>query len=127
MFMSYTKSYIFLLFCFVFSTCLTISFAEDTPITSPQKESAETELDLEKLLTVIKRTETLLKSGEGEFVYTYGHPPFNAYTETTKGKITFDSKKTRINLPRRTTILTPTTMWEVVGNRKTNYYFSTKP
>ena len=127
MFMSYTKSYIFLLFCFVFSTCLTISFAEDTPITVQQQDSAEPELDFEALLAAIKKADTSIKSGEGEFVYTYGHPPFDAYTETTKGKITFDSKKTRIDLPRRTTILTPTTMWEVVGNGKTNYYFSTKP
>ncbi|MDD9974651.1 MAG: hypothetical protein OXU27_11635, partial [Candidatus Poribacteria bacterium] len=43
-------------------------------------------------------------------------------------RIVFDSENTRFDSPRRTTILTPTTMWEIVRrNGKPDYYFSTKP
>ena len=129
MFMSYAKLMILLLFCFVLFTCLTISIAKETPTTVPQPEKTEPELDFESLLAAIKKADTSIKSGEGEFVYTSGHPPFETYTKTIKGKIVFDLEKTRYDLPRRTTILTPTTMWEIVPfiKRAPNYYFSTKP
>lgn len=127
--MSYTKLITLLLSCFVLFVYLTISFAKETPAPVPQPEDAEPELDFESLLAAIKKADISIKSGEGEFVYTYGHPPFDTYTNTFKGKIAFDVKKTRYDLPRRTTILTPTTMWEIVPpmRRGPNYYFSTKP
>ena len=97
MFMSYTKLIILLLSCFVLFTCLTISFAKETPTPVPQPENTEPEpeLDFEALLAAIKKADTSIKSGEGEFVYTHGHPPFDTYTNTTKGKIAFDLEKTR--------------------------------
>ena len=123
------KTIRFILYCFVLFIYLTLSFAKETPTTVPQPDDTEPELNFEALLAAIKKTDTSIKSGQGEFVYTHGHPPFNTYTNTTKGKIAFDLERTRYDLPRRTTILTPTTMWEIVPfiKRAPNYYFSTKP
>lgn len=124
-----TKANSFIFFCFVLFTGITILFAKETPTPVPQPEDIEPELDFEALLAAIKKADTSIKSGEGEFVYTHGHPPFDTYTNTTKGKIAFDLEKTRLDLPIITTILTPTTMWEIVPHikRAPNYYFSRKP
>ena len=114
----------FLLSCLVLFACLTTALAQETP-----QDAAKTDLDFNALLAAIKQHDALLKSGEGEVVYTHGVPPFTTDAHTFAGSITFALEKTRIDSPIRTTILTPTTMWEVVrhNNRKPNYYFSTKP
>lgn len=123
------KLFRIVLYCLMLFTFLMLSFGKEIPTTVPQPEETEPELDFEALLAAIKKADTSIKSGEGEFVYTNGHPPFDTYTWTFKGKIAFDLKKTRYDLPRRTTILTPTTMWEIVPfiKRAPNYHFSTKP
>ena len=114
----------FLLSCFVFLACFTTAFAQGTP----SQDTAEDALDFEALLAAIKQTDTPLKSGEGVVVHISGEPPLNIDPRIVTLRIAFDSENTRFDSPRRTTILTPTTMWEVVHrNGKPDYYFSTKP
>ena len=114
----------FLLSCFVFLACFTIAFAQGTP----SQDTAESELDFEALLAAIKQTNTPLKSGEGVVVHISGEPPLDIDPRIVTLRIVFDSENTRFDSPRRTTILTPTTMWEIVRrNGKPDYYFSTKP
>ena len=118
MFLLSMKSNRFLLFCSVFFVFVTIVSAQDT---------AETNLDFETLLAAIKHHDALLKSGEGEIVYTHGQPPFD--TRIFTGRIAFDAEKLRFDSPRKVTILTPTTMWEIDpdAKRMPNYHFSTEP
>ncbi len=125
MFVLHTKSNRFLLFCFVFLACFTTAFAQKTP----SQDTAEEALDFEALLAAIKHHDALLKSGEGEVVYTHGQPPFDSDTRIFMGHIAFDSENTRFDSPRTTTILTPTTMWEIDPEVKSvpKYYFSTEP
>ena len=113
----------FLLSCFVFLACFTIAFAQETP----SQDTAETELDFEALLVAIKQADTPLKSGEGIVVHISGEPPLDIDPRIVTLRIVFDSENTRFDSPERTTILTPTTMWEIVRNGKPDYYFSTKP
>ena len=114
----------FLLSCFVFLVCFTIAFAQEIPSQDP----AEEVLDFEALLAAIKQTDTPLKSGAGVVVHISGEPPLNIDPRIVTLRIVFDSENTRFDSPRRTTILTPTTMWEIVRrNGKPDYYFSTKP
>lgn len=115
----------FLLFCFVFLACFTTAFAQETP----SQDTAEEALDFEALLAAIKYHDALLKSGEGEVVYTHGQPPFDSDTRIFMGHIAFDTENTRFDSPRTTTILTPTTMWEIDPEVKSvpKYYFSTEP
>lgn len=114
----------FLLSCFVFLVCFTIAFAQEIPSQDP----AEEVLDFESLLVAIKQTDTPLKSGAGVVVHISGEPPLNIDPRIVTLRIVFDSENTRFDSPRRTTILTPTTMWEIVRrNGKLDYYFSTKP
>ena len=117
------KSNRFLLFCSVSFAFVAIVSAQDTP----SQDTAETNLDFEALLAAIKHHDALLKSGEGEIVYTHGQPPFD--TRVLTGRITFDSEKTRFDSPRTITILTPTTMWEIHpdAKRHPNYHFSIEP
>lgn len=112
----------FLLLYFVFLACFTTAFAQET-----SQDTGEDTLDLETLLAAVKHHDALLKSGEGEVVYTHGQPPID--TRTIAGKIAFDTKNIRFDSPRTTTILTPTTMWEIDpdAKRMPNYHFSTEP
>ena len=66
----------FLLSCFVFLACFTTAFAQETP----SQDTAEDVLDFEALLAAIKHHDALLKSGEGEVVYTFGQPPLDTDT-----------------------------------------------
>lgn len=118
-----------LLSWFLFITYCPILYTQEIPTVLPQHEDKELELNFEELLTAIIQANTLITSGEGEVIYTYGHPPFDKYTETVKGNITFDLSNTRFDLPRSSTILTPTAKWEISNNRNGNsrYYFSQKP
>lgn len=113
----------FLLSCFVFLACFTTAFAQETP----SQDTEEEILDFEALLAAIKQTDTPLKSGEGIVIHISGDPLLDTDTRIVTLRIVFDSKNTRFDSPRRTTILTPTTMWQIVRNGKPNYYFSTKP
>ena len=113
----------FLLSCLVCFACLTTVFAQETP---PQ-DTTEDALDLKALFAAIKHHEALLKSGEGEIVYTLGQPPFDADTHIVTGRITFDSENARFDSRSITTILTPTTMWQIDKNRFHLNYHSTKP
>lgn len=123
MFLLNIKSTRFLLFCLCFFAGLTVVLAQKTPL----QDSVETNLDFEALLVTIKHHDALLKSGEGEIVYTQGQPPLD--TDTSTGKIAFDAEKTRFDSQRGITILTPTTMWEIDPDAKRlpNYHFSTEP
>ena len=86
----------FLLFSLVFFV-LTV-FAQETP----SQDTAETELDLKALLAAMKHHDRLLKSGEGEVVYTLGVPPFvDPDTEIITGTIAFNKKKTRFHTEKR--------------------------
>ena len=114
----------FLLSCFVFLVCFTTAFAQKTLSQDTEEEA----LDFEALLGAIKQTDTPLKSGEGVVVHISGEPPLDIDPRIVTLRIVFDSENTRFDSPRRTTILTPTTMWEIVRrNGKPDYYFSTKP
>ena len=102
----------------------------------PSQEATEDELDLKALLAAIKHHDGLLKSGEGEVVYTFGVPPFvDTDTRIVAGTIAFNTEKTRFdseNTPfgqgGNTTILTPIGSWEIVPHkhRKTHYSFNTE-
>ena len=119
------KSYHFPVSCIVFLVCLTAVFAQDTPL----RDTAEDELDLKALLAAIKHHDGLLKSGEGEVVYTDEQPPVEADTHIVKVRITFDSKHTRFDSHGEITILTPTEMWQIAAHKQRHpkYYFSTEP
>ena len=109
-----------------------LALAEETS----SQDAAEDELDLKALLAAIKHHDSLLKSGEGEVVWTFGVPPFNdPDTDIVTGALVFNTEKTRFDVENarfdpqgKTTILTPSGMWEVVPhkNRKPDYYFNTE-
>lgn len=110
----------FLLSCLVSLGCLTTALAQETP---PQ-DTTEDALDLKALFAAIKHHDALLKSGEGEVVYTLGVPPFDTIdTHVVTGNIAFDLENTRFDSPRTTTLLIPIGMWEFDNNRKFNYHF----
>ena len=105
------------------------------------QDTAEAELDLNSLLAAIKHHDALLKSGEGEIVYTLGVPPFDADTlldpDTTiiTGTIIFNTEKTRFvteksrfGPPGTMTLLTPIGSWEIVPHkhRTPDYSFNTE-
>ena len=125
----------FLLSCLVLFACLT-ALAQETP-----QDAAKTDLDFNALLAAIKQHDALLKSGEGEIVYTLGGLPFNtdidANPDTTiiTGTIAFNAENTRFDAEEtpfhsqgKTTILTPSGRWEIVPHkhRKPNYSFNTE-
>ena len=115
----------FRLACLVLFACLTTALAQETP-----QDAAKTDLDFNALLAAIKQHDALLKSGEGEVVYTLGVPPFvETDTRIVAGRIAFDSENTRFDSQREITILTPTEMWQIAPHRQRHpkYYFSTKP
>ena len=72
MFLQDMKTNRFLLSCLLFFACLTTALAQETP-----QDAAKTDLDFNALLAAIKQHDALLKSGEGEVVYTLGDLPFN--------------------------------------------------
>ena len=124
------KSYRFPILCIVFFVGLTTALAQETL----SQGTAEDELDLKTLLAAIKNHDALLKSGEGEVVYTLGVPPFvDSDTKIITGTIAFSKEKTRFHgekdpfhLHGKTTLLIPTGMWEITRNRKgeSRYYFT---
>ncbi|MCY3743923.1 MAG: hypothetical protein OXH00_23150 [Candidatus Poribacteria bacterium] len=126
------KSYRFPILCIVFFVGLTTALAQETR----QQNIAEDELDLKALLAAIKHHDALLKSGEGEVVYTLGVPPFvDSDTAIITGTIAFNTEKTRFDSEEtpfhshgKTTILTPNGRWEIVPhkNRKPDYSFNTE-
>ena len=112
----------FRLACLVLFACLTTALAQETP-----QDAAKTDLDFKALLAAIKQHDALLKSGEGEVVYTLGVPPFvDTDTRIVAGRIAFDSENTRFDSQREITILTPNGSWEIVPHkhRKTDYSFN---
>ncbi len=122
----------FLLSCLVLFACLTTTLAQETL----SQNTAEDELDLKALLAAIKQHDALLKSGEGEVVYTLGVPPFvDSDTTIITGTIVFNAENTRFDAEEtpfhsqeKTTILTSSGRWEIVPhkNRKPNYSFNTE-
>ncbi len=100
------------------------------------QDAAEDELNFKELLAAIRHHHALLKSGEGEVVYTFGVPPFvDTDTRIVTGTIAFNAEKTRFDSERtrfhalgKTTILTPSGRWEIVPhkNRKPDYSFNTE-
>jgi hypothetical protein len=113
------------------------AFAQETPL----QNTVEDELDLKTLLAAIKQHDALLKSGEGEVVYTLGVPPFDTDihsdpdTTIITGTIAFNAENTRFDSEEspfhsqgKTTILTPSGRWEIVPhkNRKPDYSFNTE-
>lgn len=136
MFLQDMKTNRFLLSCLVLFACLTTALAQETPQDAPK-----TDLDFNALLAAIKRHDALLKSGEGEIVYTLGELPFNTDIHSNPdtliitGTIAFNAKNTRFDAEPtpfhsqgKTTILTPSGRWEIVPhkNRKPNYSFNTE-
>ena len=135
MFLQDMKTNRFLLFCLVLFACLTTALAQESP-----QDAAKIDLDFDALLAAIKQHDALLKSGEGEIVYTLGVPPFDADappdidTKIITGTIVFNTEKTRFDSERgfhplgKTTILTPSGRWEIIPrkNRKPDYIFNTK-
>ena len=113
---------------------LALALAQETP----SQETVEDELNFKALLAAIKHHHALLKSGEGEVVYTFGVPPFDtdSHLDTTiiTGTIAFNTEKTRFFMeksrfgpPGTTIILTPSGSWEIVPHkhRKPDYSFNT--
>ena len=108
----------------------TLALAQETP----SQDAAEDELDFKELLAAIRHHHALLKSGEGEVVYTFGVPPFvDTDTRIVTGTIAFNAEKTRFQTeksrfdpPGKTTIHTPSGSWEIVPHkhRKTDYSFN---
>ena len=106
------------------------AIAQEKPLQDPPED----ELDLKALLAAIKHHDRLLKSGEGEVVYTLGVPPFvDADTEIITGTIAFSKEKTRFHAEKdpfhlhgKATLLIPTGMWEITRNRQgeSRYYFT---
>ena len=96
---------------------------------TPSQDTAEDALDFKELVAAIKHHDTLLKSGEGEVVYTDEQPPVEADTRIVSGRIAFDSENTRFDSQREITILTPTEMWQIQPHRQRHpkYYFSPEP
>ena len=125
MFLLNMKPNRFLLSCFVFFACLTMAFAQGTP----SQDTAEDALDFEALLGAIKHHDALLKSGEGEVVYTHGQPPFDTDIHIFTGRIAFDAENTRFDSPRGIVIFTPAAMWEIDPHtkRRPNYHFNPAP
>ena len=131
MFLQDIKTNRFLLSCLVLFACFTTALAQETP-----QDAAKTDLDFNALLAAIKQHNALLKSGEGEVVYTLGVPPFvDTDTRIVTGTIVFNAEKTRFDsedtpfrLQAKTTILTPSGRWEIVPhkNRKPHYSFNTE-
>ena len=122
MFLQNIKTNRFRLACLVLFACLTTALAQETP-----QDAAKTDLDFNALLAAIKQHDALLKSGEGEIVYTLGVPPFvDTDTRIVAGRIAFDSENTRFDSQREITILTPNGSWEIVPHkhRKTDYSFN---
>ncbi len=119
----------FLLSCLVLFACLTTALAQETP-----QDAAKTDLDFNALLAAIKQHDALLKSGEGEIVYTLGVPPFvDTDTRIVTGTIAFNKEKTRFDSEEslfhsqgKTTILTPNGSWEIIPHkhRKSDYSFN---
>ena len=109
---------------------LALALAQETP----SQDAVEDALDLKELLAAVKHHHALLKSGEGEVVYTFGVPPFvDTDTRIVTGTIAFNAEKTRFRTekarfdpPGKTTILTPSGSWEIVPHkhRKTDYSFN---
>lgn len=126
------KSYRFPILCIVFFVGLTTALAQETLL----QDTAADELDLKTLLAAIKQHDALLKSGEGEVVYTLGVPPFvDTDTRVVAGTIVFNIEKTRFDSEKTpfhpggsTAILTPIGSWEIVPhrNKKLDYSFSTE-
>ena len=124
------KSYCFPIVCIVFFVGLTTAFAQEPLL----QDTAEDELDLKTLLAAIKQHDALLKSGEGEVVYTLGVPPFvDPDTTIIAGTIAFNKENTRFhtekdffNFQEETTLLIPAGMWEITRNRKgeSRYHFT---
>lgn len=120
----------FLLSCLVLFACLTTALAQKTP-----QDAAKTDLDFDALLAVIKQHDALLKSGEGEIVYTLGVPPFvDTDTEIITGTIAFNKENTRFHTEKdffngleKTTLLIPAGMWEITHNRKGEPRYHFKP
>ena len=102
-----------------------LALAQETP----SQDAAEDALDFKELLAAIKHHHALLKSGEGEIIYTDEQPPVEADTRIVKTRITFDSENTRFDSQREITILTPTEMWQIAPHRRRHpkYHFSTEP
>ena len=129
MFFFDTKKICFALAYLVFFTCLPTVFAQDTQLTTEPQDTAAVDLDLGALLTAIKQADGLIKSGEGEVVYTKEQPPFNTDTHISTQRIAFDSENIRFDSPRTIAILTPTGMWEIDphAKRRPNYHFNPTP
>ena len=105
---------------------LALALAQETP----SQEAAEDALNFKELVAAIKHHDALLKSGEGEVVYTDEQPPVEADTRIVTGRIAFDSKHTRFDHSHgEITILTPTEMWQIHPHRRRHpkYYFSPGP
>ena len=102
-----------------------LALAQETP----SQDTAEDALNFKELVAAIKHHHALLKSGEGEVVYTDEQPPVEADTRIVTGRIAFDSKHTRIDSQGEITILTPTEMWQIHPHRRRHpkYYFSPEP
>lgn len=128
------KSYRLSVSCILFLVCLTTALAQETPSQNAAKE----DLDLKALLAAIKDHHALLKSGEGEIVYTLGVPPFDTDnpsdpdTTIITGTIAFNAENTRFDSEEnpfhsqgKTTLLIPNGMWEITRNRKgeSRYHF----
>ena len=126
------KSYRFPILCIVFFVGLITALAQETLL----QDTAEDKLDLKVLLAAIKQHDALLKSGEGEVVYTLGVPPFvDSDTTIITGTIAFNAENTRFDSEDtpfhsqgKTTLLTPNGSWEIIPHkkRKPDYAFSTE-
>ena len=105
---------------------LALALAQETP----SQKTVEDALNFKELVAAIKHHDALLKSGEGEVVYTDEQPPVEADTRIVTGRIAFDSKHTRFDHSHgEITILTPTEMWQIHPHRRRHpkYYFSPGP
>ncbi len=123
------KSYHFPIVCIMFFVGLTTAFAQEPLL----PDTAADELDLKTLLAAIKQHNALLKSGEGEVVYTLG-VPVDTDTHIVTGAIAFNKENTRFHTEKdffhtqeKTTLLIPAGMWEITRNRKGEFGYHFTP
>ena len=125
----------FVIFSFVFFTCLTTAFAQEELPVLP-KNAVEAENDFNMILLGMRNYDFAVQSGEGECLYVFRQPGIPETYSTWKARLTFDPRHTRIEFkdsisnneqtPKTTIISTPSGTLEITypDTGKPDYHFS---
>ena len=122
MFLFTTTSIRFVIFSFVFFTCLTMAFAQEELPVLPQN-AADAKNDFNMILLGMRNYDFAVQSGEGECLYVFRQPGTPETHSTWKARLTFEPGHTRIEFkdsisnntqtPRTTLISTPSGTLEI--------------